>query len=78
MNTTKNVDSGPVVDAGSTRPPPLSDATIKEMEAHADVRREEYFYGPRYHTCCPDCGATVDVVTLPNGRHELKFVKHAV
>jgi hypothetical protein len=56
----------------------VSEKAIEEVRAVNEARHEEETYGPRYHAKCPDCGATVNVRTLENGRHELEFVKHAI
>ena len=55
----------------------VTQEAIDEVRAVNAARQEEAIYGIRYHSKCPDCGATVNVRTLENGRHELEFVKHA-
>ena len=53
-------------------PPACSTSAIVEMTAAADERA----HGPKHHAKCPDCGATLIVRKLENGRYELDFVRH--
>jgi len=51
----------------------ISQEAFEEIAAHADFKQ----HGPKDETKCPDCGATVRIRQLDNGRFELEHVKHA-
>lgn len=51
----------------------ISQDAIDEVAAHTDFRQ----HGPKDETKCPDCGATVRIHQLDNGRYEIQHVKHA-
>ncbi len=57
----------------TNKTPLFTQEAIDEIKAVADERA----HGPKHHAKCPDCGATLSVRPLENGRTKLDFVKHA-
>ncbi len=50
---------------------------VFQAVAEIEAANQERANGPSHHVKCPDCGATLAIYVLSNGRYEARLIKHA-